>query len=290
MKLQKLLKKLALPVFALVVVGMLAACSSPASSSSGGGSSATLDNDTEYTIVFDESLDEKDIAKFTQMGISDGDKVPGVEINEGKSSLEAMGYIVTPSGTTVIIKKKPASNNTPSGNGTTYTLVEAGMTYTITPTSDTTYTASITQSGYTMTVEEGTYVVNGDKVTITPKKQMGQSGSLETLTPAESDTYTRTFEIGANNVLTPVYEKDSASGSSSHGPGPSDIPASWYKIYYKGDLIDAMPANMLDSFAFAAGLEDSDYTKDDTNKTISLTDEGFAKAKAYSEKAKAIYQ
>ena len=97
MKLQNILKKLALPVFALVVAGMLAACSSPASSSSGGGSSATLDNDTEYTIVFDESLDENDIAKFTQMEISDGDKVSGAEINEEKSALEAMGYIVTPS-------------------------------------------------------------------------------------------------------------------------------------------------------------------------------------------------
>ena len=38
MKLQKLLKKLALPVFALVVVGMLAACSSPSGGGSGSGS------------------------------------------------------------------------------------------------------------------------------------------------------------------------------------------------------------------------------------------------------------
>ena len=59
MKLQKLLKKLALPVFALVVVSMLAACSSPSGGNSGGGGDKTpeLDSKKEYEISTDR-LDE----------------------------------------------------------------------------------------------------------------------------------------------------------------------------------------------------------------------------------------
>ena len=452
MKLQKLLKKLALPVFALVVVGMLAACSSPSGGSGGDNKSSdtppALNADTEYTIAFDSSLTDTDKAAFKKMNIEAGDEISGAEIDAIKQQFADAGYTYTVSGTTVTIKKKPASSDpsagkseskgeytikydglvigscsaeklsempegagtvsgkevtmtskyvdsllskmgssmkttfvavafydgspvsgltqsqfdyldtllikdtdykistdekiivltdsgwekvkqtnpsssttnenktseesntqspsTPSSENTTqeedqqsttseatYTLYKTNQKITIKTKNDGSYMAHNLINNVTFPEESGTYFIKGGKITLTATKRAGSGIGLEEI-PAESRE-SITYVIGKDNVL----EKDKGDSESTQQPSntenpyyqvddgdeldPSKIPDEYYKIYYEGTLINSMDPDALAIFAKYVGLEASDYTKDDTKKTITLTEEGYKKITSFGK-------
>ncbi len=254
MKLSKLLRKVSAAVSALMIVGMLAACSSPSGGGSGSGSGdgtktdpnnpngtqaqqgtdesgaglPALDANTEYIVAFDDSISAAEQENFAdKAGIENGDTVTAAEVNAVKDAFEKRGYTYTISGTTITIKKKPTETSnkadpkepkdTPQQDVVgTYTLTdsESGLTYTITAKVDGTYTASASLGSVTKVVEEGTYVVKNNKVTTTKTKMMGQSGSLEEV-PAQYIPYaSTTYTIGADNVLTPDI-----GGSNTTIPG-----------------------------------------------------------------------
>lgn len=321
MKLQKLLKKLALPVFALVVVGMLAACSSPSGGSSSGnggddnsGGAPALTADTEYVIAFSNSLSADEQDALEAEGFAAGDKFTGAEIEGAKADLLAAGYTYTVSGNTVIITKK-TTTNTPSGNenkdkdkeketttpgddssGTpkdaVYTFEEydekEGKTFqvTITAKKNGTYVAKMNMKmgeiSMDVPVEEGTYVLNGNKVTTTANKMMGESLELEEVPDAYKPYATKTYIIGANNVLTIDESGKSGSGTENGGTANQGSSTGKYKIYYevKGhdpNLVMELPASLLEAFAKDVGLTDSEYEIDNTKKMILVNEDGQSK-------------
>lgn len=128
MKLQKLLKKLALPVFALIVVGMLAACSSPSgggSDSGNGGSNGNgsesvdttpaLEKDKEYGISLGSLTDQEkaDLKNAIEeaTGSTVSGKMTGSDIEDLKDALSEAGYTYSEENGTVTIEKKPAPSS-----------------------------------------------------------------------------------------------------------------------------------------------------------------------------------
>lgn len=130
MKLQKLLKKLALPVFALVVVSMLAACSSPSGGDSGSGNGngnggktdnpPALEDTTEYGINLGSLTTEQQKAlkdAIEAAGGSVGETMTGADIEAAKEALSEAGYTYTEKDGTVTIEKKPAPSSGSEGQG-----------------------------------------------------------------------------------------------------------------------------------------------------------------------------
>ncbi len=124
MKLQKLLKKLALPVFALVVVSMLAACSSPSggdSGSNGGGGGngndytpPALEGDKEYDISLGSLSTEEQAAikkAIEAAGGTAGETMTGADIEAAKEALSEAGYTYTEKNGTITIIEEPAPSS-----------------------------------------------------------------------------------------------------------------------------------------------------------------------------------
>ena len=201
MKLQKLLKKLALPVFALAVVGMLAACSSPSGggSGSGSGTGSGTENNGDGT------------------GNGTGEHGDGTgEHNEGSGQHNHGGE----NGTGTETQQgggSGGSSGTTADVTYTYQDEELGL-MTIKAKADGNYTVECTKGGKTYVVEEGTYVKNGNTVVTTKKKVFNGSTLIDF--PKEAAAFaTTTYTIGANNVLT-EYKGSSGTGTGT-GTGTS---------------------------------------------------------------------
>ena len=155
--------------------------------------------------------------------------------------------------------------------------------YTITAKPNGTYVATVKMQmggvSIDMPVEEGTYVLKGDKVTTTSTKEINkETGELEDV----SEPLTKTFKIGANNVLTPDMSGSSGSGTENGGTANQGSSTGKYKIYYevKGhdpDLVMELPASLLEAFAKDVGLTDSEYEIDNTKKMILVNEDGQEK-------------
>ena len=141
MKLQKLLKKLALPVFALAVVGMLAACSSPSGGGSGSGSGGQNNTPGSTTPLVDES---EVTVSASKIELSDGNwsyKEIRTE-SDGDQSIKDANLTVSENGTVIVYTaiKSTHTGTIPEGasdkdiadaqamgyiiNGNTFTVVE----------------------------------------------------------------------------------------------------------------------------------------------------------------------
>ena len=103
MKLQKLLKKLALPIFALAVVGMLAACSSPSGGGSGSGSGSGGQNNTPGSTT--PLVDESEVTvSASKIELSDGNwsyKEIG-KANDGDQKIREAELTVSENGSVVV--------------------------------------------------------------------------------------------------------------------------------------------------------------------------------------------
>ncbi len=302
MKLQKLLKKLALPVFALAVVGMLAACSSP----SGGGSGSNTNNgngDKDKTGIEGEAgehKDNKDGKEASQSGTSgiyevyyDGDlvmelpaaKLEAFSIDAGLTSSDyevhhdTKKIHVKSSGMTKIKSKETA-------------LAAQYGEYFVDDEEDGSKDPKETQQGGDISGldKDATYTVksvyNGQVVASTPTP--GTQVALVLANLPQGATYT----IEGTTITLDLTNANMSSGGQPTIPvgdeeeddelDPEQIPASWYKIYYGNNMVDAMSASALDGFAYAVGLvENTDYTIDHTAKKITLTASGYQKAIAY---------